>query len=172
MKIRSAICQIGSGVESRSWPIYEIRYLCRKLSVNFACMNSGQTPRGHPSDCGCQRVGMFAFFFFSLSFSNTDWPTVRGGHRCWTRPLCVSAPAGTPSGRRGPGRLACRPPPCVAPPPPLARGRRPPPYGCQGLRCWRSADGKEQLIGGGRRLIKKAACTERFFKTTWRSGCL
>lgn len=63
-KIHSAVCQIGFGVQSRSWPIYEMTYLCRKLSVNFAWMNSSQTPCGHPSDCGCQRAGEFGFFFY------------------------------------------------------------------------------------------------------------
>lgn len=137
--------QIGFGVQSRSWPIYEMTYLCHKLWVNLAWMNSSQTPCGHPSDSGCQRLGLFALFFnlFFLLLSDTDWPTVRGGRRCWTRPLCVSAPAGTQSGRRGPGWHACRPPPRVAPPLPLSRGRWPPPYGCRGLRCWRSASERE-----------------------------
>lgn len=114
-------------------PIYELTYSCHKLSMNFARMNPSQMPSRHESDCRCQKAGMLIHMH-----AHTHCPTSREGHRCWRRPLCVSALAGTLIGCRGPGRHACHPP-SAAPPPPLGCGSSLPPSGSLELRYWSSA---------------------------------
>ncbi len=74
-------------------------------------------------------------------------PTLHEGHRCWRRPLCVSALAGTPIGCQDPGQHACSPPP-AAPQLPPGWGSRPPPSGSLEHRYWSSAGegGKEEWV--------------------------
>lgn len=141
ISLHSVVCQNGFEDQMKKWNISAhinsvlfMRWHIYVINLLWTLhvWTEARLALGHESDSHCQRTGIFVF-----TDMHTHCPTWREGHRCWRRPLCVSALAGTLIGCRGPGQHACLPP--AAPPAPLGWGSRLPPYGSLELHYWSSA---------------------------------